>query len=131
MNLDSSWSHVIFRLSIQNEELKVNSQINVVDLAGSENGSLNTEQARKIEAGFINKSLTSLKWILNQIASNNHKFVRKVSSISKRDSKLTRLLSDTLNYNNCICMFVCVSPHKQNLAQTKESLEFATCMYPN
>ena len=65
MNIDSSRSHVVFWISLKNEENKINSTISIIDLAGSENGSMNEDKTWKTESGHINKSLSSLKRILN------------------------------------------------------------------
>ena len=81
------------------KEKKYNSQLNLVDLDGSENASKAKCKAIRIkEGGYINKSLLSLSNVINKLSQNNKSFV------NYRDSKLTRLLQTSFkrkfkNYN--------------------------------
>ena len=89
LNDTSSRSHTILTLKLVNNH--VCSKINLVDLAGSENvkesGATN---ARAQEASMINKSLLALGQVIAKLERNDP------GHIPYRDSKLTRLLRDSL-----------------------------------
>ena len=98
MNQESSRSHCIFTIKIQIKELnEANGEevvkvgkLNLVDLAGSENVERSgATKRRAAEAGNINKSLLALARVIKDLASHS-------GYISYRESKLTRLLQESL-----------------------------------
>ena len=112
-NKFSSRSHAILQISLErrtfNEE-KNNyniyfSKFLVVDLAGSERGGLEKGKRRE-EGANINKSLFTLGSCINILSDKN----KNGKFIPYRDSKLTRLLKDSLGGNILTVMLVCVSP---------------------
>ncbi|KAJ3115989.1 kinesin motor protein cin8 [Physocladia obscura] len=130
MNESSSRSHCIFTITVHIKEttpdgedlLKVG-KLNLVDLAGSENvGRSGAEKGRAKEAGMINQSLLTLGRVINSL-------VEKGLHIPYRESKLTRLLQDSLGGKTKTCIIaavvIAVSPAKANLEETLSTLDYA------
>ena len=123
MNDVSSRSHTIFTLTLyknyNGESFRV-SKINLVDLAGSENISRSGAQNQRAkEAGSINQSLLTLGRVINSLADKN-------THIPFRESKLTRLLQDSLGGNTKTALIATISPAKINSEETSSTLEYAT-----
>ncbi|CDO93442.1 unnamed protein product [Kluyveromyces dobzhanskii CBS 2104] len=123
MNDVSSRSHTIFTLTLyknyNGETFRV-SKINLVDLAGSENISRSGAQNQRAkEAGSINQSLLTLGRVINSLADKN-------THIPFRESKLTRLLQDSLGGNTKTALIATISPAKINSEETSSTLEYAT-----
>jgi len=122
----SSRSHTIFtitvltkRLTDSGEEYVSAGKLNLVDLAGSENiGRSGAENKRAAEAGLINKSLLTLGRVINAL-------VDKSAHIPYRESKLTRLLQDSLGGQTKTCIIATVSQSKSNLEETISTLDYA------
>lgn len=94
-------------------------KLNLVDLAGSENiGRSGAENKRAKEAGMINQSLLTLGRVINAL-------VERSPHIPYRESKLTRLLQDSLGGRTKTCIIAAVSPAKCNLEETLSTLEYA------
>ncbi|KAI8619445.1 P-loop containing nucleoside triphosphate hydrolase protein [Chytriomyces sp. MP71] len=126
MNEVSSRSHCIFTITVHIKEttadgedlLKVG-KLNLVDLAGSENvGRSGAERGRAKEAGMINQSLLTLGRVINSL-------VEKGMHIPYRESKLTRLLQDSLGGKTKTCIVAAVSPAKINIEETLSTLDYA------
>jgi len=124
LNDVSSRSHAIFTIllykKISDDKFTV-SKMNLVDLAGSENISRSgaTNQRAK-EAGSINQSLLTLGRVINSLsssASSNH--------IPYRESKLTRLLQDSLGGSTKTALITTISPAKINVEETSSTLDYA------
>lgn len=78
----------------------------MIDLAGSERGSKTNNKGKRMEEGAnINKSLLALANCINALRDK-----KKGSYINYRDSKLTRLLKDSLGGKSLTVMIVTVSP---------------------
>ncbi|EJS44079.1 cin8p [Saccharomyces arboricola H-6] len=123
MNDFSSRSHTIFTITLykkHQDELFRISKMNLVDLAGSENinrsGALNQ---RAKEAGSINQSLLTLGRVINAL-------VDKSGHIPFRESKLTRLLQDSLGGNTKTALIATISPAKVTSEETCSTLEYAS-----
>ncbi|CCF60644.1 hypothetical protein KAFR_0L00370 [Kazachstania africana CBS 2517] len=123
MNDFSSRSHTIFTITLFKEvkgEIFRLSKMNLVDLAGSENinrsGALNQ---RAKEAGSINQSLLTLGRVINSLADKN-------VHVPFRESKLTRLLQDSLGGNTKTALIATISPAKVTLEETCSTLEYAS-----
>lgn len=122
----SSRSHTVFtitayikRTSEDGEDYISAGKLNLVDLAGSENIQRSgAENKRAAEAGLINKSLLTLGRVINAL-------VDKGSHIPYRESKLTRLLQDSLGGRTKTCIIATVSPAKSNLEETISTLDYA------
>src|SRR6202000_1978637 len=94
-------------------------KLNLVDLAGSENIQRSgAENKRAAEAGLINKSLLTLGRVINAL-------VDKSMHIPYRESKLTRLLQDSLGGRTKTCIIATLSPAKINLEETMSTLDYA------
>lgn len=123
MNNVSSRSHSIFTITVvtnHQSEYAVKSKINLVDLAGSENiGKSGAENKRAREAGMINQSLLTLGRVINAL-------VDKSTHIPYRESKLTRLLQDSLGGATKTCIIASVGPANTNYEETLSTLEYAS-----
>ncbi|KAL2097857.1 hypothetical protein ACEWY4_007064 [Coilia grayii] len=126
MNLDSSHSHSVFTITIhvkeittEGEELVRTGKLNLVDLAGSENvGQSGAVDRRGREAGNINQSLLTLGRVITSL-------VERRSHVPYRESKLTRILQDSLGSHTRMSIIATVSPASINLEETLSTLEFA------
>ncbi|KAF2210966.1 hypothetical protein CERZMDRAFT_85869 [Cercospora zeae-maydis SCOH1-5] len=122
----SSRSHTVFTITVYQkrtsdagEDLICSGKLNLVDLAGSENIQRSgAENKRAAEAGLINKSLLTLGRVINAL-------VDKSSHIPYRESKLTRLLQDSLGGKTKTCIIATLSPAKSNLEETISTLDYA------
>ncbi|KAG5440280.1 hypothetical protein PCANB_001850 [Pneumocystis canis] len=122
----SSRSHSIFTITVHikdvmevGEDLLRVGKLNLVDLAGSENiGRSGAENKRAREAGMINQSLLTLGRVINAL-------VDRSQHIPYRESKLTRLLQDSLGGKTKTCIIATISPEKINLEETISTLEYA------
>uniref|UniRef100_A0AAQ5ZBP7 Kinesin-like protein n=1 Tax=Amphiprion ocellaris TaxID=80972 RepID=A0AAQ5ZBP7_AMPOC len=123
MNEHSSRSHSIFLINIKQENVETEQQLigklYLVDLAGSEKVSkTGAEGAVLDEAKNINKSLSALGNVISALAEGTK------SHVPYRDSKMTRILQDSLGGNCRTTMFICCSPSSYNDAETKSTLMF-------
>eukprot|EP00939_MAST-03C_sp_MAST-3C-sp1_P001214 g1214.t1 len=123
MNEQSSRSHSICTISIEQHlasGLTRLSKVNFVDLAGSESVK-KTKATGKVfkEARNINTSLHALGKCINALTDKNARHV------PYRDSKLTRILQESLGGNTKTTLLVCVSPHHDNFEETLSTLRFA------
>ncbi|KAF5953942.1 hypothetical protein HYC85_006798 [Camellia sinensis] len=126
LNKQSSRSHSLFSITIhikdatlEGEELIKCGKLNLVDLAGSENISRSgTREARAREAGEINKSLLTLGRVISAL-------VEHLGHVPYRDSKLTRLLRDSLGGRTKTCIIATVSPAVHCLEETLSTLDYA------
>ncbi|RCV33689.1 hypothetical protein SETIT_7G102100v2 [Setaria italica] len=126
-NLVSSRSHTIFTLTIESspsgesdaaEEVKL-SQLNLIDLAGSESSKTETTGLRRKEGSYINKSLLTLGTVIAKLTDG------KATHIPYRDSKLTRLLQSSLSGHGRISLICTVTPASSNSEETHNTLKFA------
>ncbi|KAM9337578.1 kinesin-1 heavy chain-like [Symphorus nematophorus] len=122
MNEHSSRSHSIFLINIKQEntqtEQKLTGKLYLVDLAGSEKvGKTGAEGTVLDEAKMINKSLSSLGIVIAALAEGS-------SYVPYRDSKMTRILQDSLGGNCRTTMVICCSPSSFNDAETRTTLQF-------
>jgi len=127
MNLESSRSHSVFMFTLgqTNKQTgsKKKSKLILVDLAGSESvGKTGAHGHTLNEAKHINKSLSALGNVINALSSSSG----ANSHIPYRDSKLTRLLSDSLGGNSKTCLIITCSPAGDNKEET-----LSTCRFGN
>jgi len=123
MNEHSSRSHSVFLINVKQENLenqkKLCGKLYLVDLAGSEKvGKTGVEGMGLEEAKNINKSLSALGNVIAALADGNK------SHIPYRDSKLTRILQESLGGNAKTTIVICASPASFNEAETKSTLDF-------
>lgn len=127
MNAESSRSHSIFTIIIESSEegddgkqhVKAG-RLNLVDLAGSERQSkTGASGATLVEAAKINLSLTALGNVISALVDG------KTKHIPYRDSKLTRLLQDSLGGNAKTVMVANLGPADYNYDETLSTLRYA------
>ncbi|XP_076011346.1 kinesin heavy chain-like isoform X2 [Genypterus blacodes] len=123
MNEHSSRSHSIFLINIKQEnmetEKKLSGKLYLVDLAGSEKVSkTGAEGAVLDEAKNINKSLSALGNVISALAEATK------THVPYRDSKMTRILQDSLGGNCRTTIIICCSPSVYNECETKSTLMF-------
>lgn len=127
-NQFSSRSHAILQISLEQKkkvrdvkEEIIYSKFLVVDLAGSERGGLE-RGIRREEGANINKSLLSLGNCINILSDKS----KAGNFVPYRDSKLTRLLKDSLGGNISTVMLACVSPSPMSYDDSVNTLNYAT-----
>lgn len=123
MNEHSSRSHSVFLINVKQENLenqkKLSGKLYLVDLAGSEKVSKTGAEGTVLdEAKNINKSLSALGNVISALADGNK------THIPYRDSKLTRILQESLGGNARTTIVICCSPASFNESETKSTLDF-------
>ncbi|KAI9476381.1 MAG: P-loop containing nucleoside triphosphate hydrolase protein, partial [Benjaminiella poitrasii] len=135
MNMSSSRSHAIFTISLKQQITKdedktkrLVSKFHFVDLAGSER--LKRTQAigdRQKEGIFINGGLLALGNVISALSEESSNSNKRVAQhVPYRDSKLTRLLQDSLGGNSHTLMLACVSASSSDYTETLNTLKYAT-----
>ncbi|KAK6590664.1 kinesin-like boursin [Cryptosporidium xiaoi] len=128
LNKSSSRSHCIFTITIHTKETNIDGEdvlkvgkLNLVDLAGSENiqrSGANAVKDRAKEAGMINQSLLTLGRVINALVDHS-------SYVPYRDSKLTRLLQDSLGGKTKTCIIATITSSSLYLEETLNTLDYA------
>ncbi|XP_015270648.1 PREDICTED: kinesin-like protein KIF3C [Gekko japonicus] len=127
MNEYSSRSHAIFVITVECSEIGPDGEdhirvgkLNLVDLAGSERQSkMGTQGERPKEASKINLSLSALGNVISALVDG------KSTHIPYRDSKLTRLLQDSLGGNAKTIMVATLGPASHSYDESLSTLRFA------
>ncbi|KAH6944554.1 hypothetical protein HPB50_003869 [Hyalomma asiaticum] len=124
MNMRSSRSHAIFTLIIEQQEKSSGDTITVakfhlVDLAGSEKAGKAKAVGERLKEGVtIDQGLLSLGNVITALCDGS-------SHVPYQNSKLTRLLQDSLGGNSHTVMIACVSPADSNFEETLNTLQYA------
>jgi kinesin family protein 5 len=123
MNAESSRSHSILVVTVTQKNVETGSmksgQLFLVDLAGSEKvGKTGASGQTLEEAKKINKSLSALGMVINSLTDT------KSSHVPYRDSKLTRILQESLGGNSRTTLIINCSPSSYNDAETLSTLRF-------
>ncbi|NXD11940.1 KIF4 protein, partial [Nothocercus nigrocapillus] len=127
MNSQSSRSHAIFTISVDQKKKSdknsiLHSKLHLVDLAGSERQKKTKAEGDRFKEGInINRGLLCLGNVISALGDEN----KKGGFVPYRDSKLTRLLQDSLGGNSHTLMIACVSPADSNLEETLNTLRYA------
>nr|XP_015840795.1 PREDICTED: kinesin-like protein KIF21A isoform X2 [Tribolium castaneum] len=134
MNTQSSRSHAIFTLHVKqqrivpltnsdtNEFETLTSKFHFVDLAGSERLKRTGATGERAKEGIsINCGLLALGNVISALGDKS----KKATHIPYRDSKLTRLLQDSLGGNSQTVMIACVSPSDRDFMETLNTLKYA------
>ena len=137
MHTHSSRSHAIFTMTLE-QYVKGNrkdmilvkkSKLHIVDLAGSERlKRTGAEGVRLRESVKINSGLLALGNVISALGSERPLRTPDSSSerhVPYRDSKLTRLLQDSLGGNSRTAMIACVSPLEEDMDETINTLKYA------
>lgn len=125
MNEHSSRSHAIFLITIEMGSIGDNGgirvgRLNLVDLAGSERQSKTGASGERLkEASKINLSLSALGNVISALVDG------KTTHVPYRDSKLTRLLQDSLGGNSKTIMVANIGPASYNYDETLTTLRYA------
>ena len=128
MNEISSRSHAIFTIILEQNilgekiDIRKISKLNLVDLAGSERIRITGAKGKQLEESKkINKSLSALGNVINALTEPKG----NINHIPYRDSKLTRLLEDSLGGNCITTLITMISPCQNFINETLSSLSFA------
>ncbi|CAD5219724.1 unnamed protein product [Bursaphelenchus okinawaensis] len=135
MNKESSRSHAIFSVHVQQDCLEtviteqgeeklasvISAKLHFVDLAGSERLKRTGATGERAKEGIcINCGLLALGNVINALTNP------KKGHVPYRDSKLTRLLQDSLGGNSRTLMVACASPNDVDFAETLNTLNYAS-----
>ena len=127
MNDVSSRSHAVFMITVEQLISKTGKQItkigklNLVDLAGSERTRITGATGKQLQESIkINKSLSALGNVINALTDTKER-----KHIPYRDSKLTRLLEDSLGGNCKTTMIATISPAQCSFNESLSTLNFA------
>ncbi|CAJ1336194.1 unnamed protein product [Effrenium voratum] len=123
MNVTSSRSHAVFQVRLERRDPRSEGvmigKLSMIDLAGSERASqTNNSGLRFLEGANINRSLLALGNCINALASGS-------SFVPFRDSKLTRLLKDSLGGSCRTVMIANISPNHLSYEDTLNTLKYA------
>ena len=127
MNDHSSRSHAIFIITVECSQMDDNGEahirvgkLNLVDLAGSERQAKTGAMGDRLkEASKINLSLSALGNVISALVDG------KSNHVPYRDSKLTRLLQDSLGGNARTVMVANIGPANYNYEETITTLRYA------
>ena len=128
MNEHSSRSHSIFTITIESSAVGADGKshikvgkLNIVDLAGSERQSKTGATGDRLkEATKINLSLSTLCHVISSLTDP------KCTYVPYRDSKLTRLLQDSLGGNTKTVMIANIGPSDYNIDESLSTLRYAS-----
>ena len=128
MNEHSSRSHSVFTITVESSEIDDQGEahikvgkLNIVDLAGSERQSKTGATGDRLkEASKINLSLSTLCHVISSLTDP------KCTYIPYRDSKLTRILQDSLGGNTKTVMIAALGPADYNIEETLSTLRYAS-----
>ena len=130
MNDVSSRSHAVFMIIVEQliSNLEINGKqitkigkLNLVDLAGSERTRITGATGKQLEESKkINKSLSALGNVINALTDSKER-----KHIPYRDSKLTRLLENSLGGNCKTTMIATISPAQCSFNESLSTLNFA------
>ena len=133
MNDQSSRSHAIFTITLEQREncgqageesATIKSKFHLVDLAGSERQSKTKAKGLRLKEGInINLGLLALGNVISVLGEDNPS--NKTRHVPYRESKLTRLLQDSLGGNSHTVMLACVSPADSNIEESLNTLRYA------
>ncbi|CAG9310966.1 unnamed protein product [Blepharisma stoltei] len=137
MNSQSSRSHAIFTINIEQQVLEdevtgekisetqeyMIAKFHFVDLAGSERAKRTGAVGATLKEGIsINKGLLCLGNVISALTEDS----KKSTHVPYRDSKLTRILQDSLGGNAKTYMIACISPAEINFEETLNTLKYAS-----
>ncbi|XP_041019613.1 kinesin-like protein KIN-4C isoform X4 [Juglans microcarpa x Juglans regia] len=139
MNSQSSRSHAIFTITMEQKKISqclagaINddlgddilcAKLHLVDLAGSERAKRTGADGMRFKEGIhINKGLLALGNVISALGDEKKR--KEGGHVPYRDSKLTRLLQDSLGGNSKTVMIACVSPADTNAEETLNTLKYA------
>ena len=133
-NEGSSRSHTVIKITIEASDrpefmkdpmktaaARTVSSLTMVDLAGSESAKAEVNKNQRVEGSYINKSLLTLGTVIHKLSDGG------AQHIPFRDSKLTRILSNSLSGNGARIAVVCtITPASTQAEETHNTLKFAS-----
>ena len=123
----SSRSHAIFTITIETvnpQGVLLTAKFHLVDLAGSERAKRTRAEGQTLKEGInINKGLLALGNVISALGDEERR--KEGGHVPYRDSKLTRLLQDSIGGNSKTLMIACVSPADTNLDESLNTLKYA------
>ncbi len=134
MNEASSRSHAIFTISIERHSIGFNNEFGIdenyvtskfvfVDLAGSERLKKTGATGNTLKEGInINLGLLELGNVISSLAIEK----KESKFINYRNSKLTRILQDSLGGNSNTYMIACISPAESNYEESLNTIKYAS-----
>ncbi|KAJ2450522.1 hypothetical protein EV183_004230 [Coemansia sp. RSA 2336] len=141
MNHTSSRSHAIFTVYLRQQDRRrqpagadegmpsIVSKIHFVDLAGSERIKRTGAAGDRAREGIsINAGLLALGNVISALGSTSgdkQQTPRRAPHVPYRDSKLTRLLQDSLGGNSQTLMLACISPSNRNNSESLNTIRYA------
>ncbi|KAJ9055385.1 Kinesin- motor protein, variant 2 [Entomophthora muscae] len=127
INTTSSRSHCIFTFTLRlkgSTSAVREGKLHIVDLAGAEDTKVSgASNQRAREAGCINQSLFTLNRVISALAASSG---NKSQHIPYRESKLTRILADSLGGSSKTCFIATVAPTHSCLDESINTLKYAT-----
>nr|AMS24212.1 kinesin 4-Ic protein [Marsilea vestita] len=135
MNSRSSRSHAIFTITVEQKRISepnstdggddfLCAKLHLVDLAGSERAKRTGADGVRFKEGVhINKGLLALGNVISALGDDKKR--KEGGHVPYRDSKLTRLLQDSLGGNSRTVMIACISPADSNAEETLNTLKYA------
>ncbi|CAL0312843.1 unnamed protein product [Lupinus luteus] len=142
MNNQSSRSHAIFTITLEQMhklhsisssnytseedmgEEYISAKLHLVDLAGSERAKRTGSDGLRLQEGIhINKGLLALGNVISALGDEKKR--KEGAHVPYRDSKLTRLLQDSLGGNSKTVMIACISPADINAEESLNTLKYA------
>ncbi|QHN92582.1 Chromosome-associated kinesin [Arachis hypogaea] len=126
MNSQSSRSHAIFTITMEQKsgDDVLCAKLHLVDLAGSERAKRTGADGMRLKEGIhINKGLLALGNVISALGDERKR--KEGGHVPYRDSKLTRLLQDSLGGNSKTVMIACVSLADTNAEETLNTLKYA------
>ncbi|KAI6233904.1 Kinesin-like protein [Aphelenchoides fujianensis] len=135
-NQQSSRSHALLQVTLYKNSVQ-HGKLFLIDLAGSERAANSLNHGKRLKEGAaINRSLLALGNVINALSSGRMAFVEKQAKqtfsgnkaryVNFRDSKLTRLLKDSLGGNSKTIMLAHVTPSSLNYDETYNTLVYAS-----
>ncbi|KAJ8762159.1 hypothetical protein K2173_007313 [Erythroxylum novogranatense] len=131
LNETSSRSHQILRLTVESSSREnlssgkcstLTAAVNFVDLAGSERASQTLAAGARLKEGsHINRSLLTLGTVIRKLSKGRN------GHVPYRDSKLTRILQNSLGGNARTAIICTMNPAHCHVEQSKNTLSFASC----
>ncbi|XP_017981163.1 PREDICTED: kinesin-like protein KIN-7F [Theobroma cacao] len=131
LNETSSRSHQILRLTVESSardyagaenSSMLAASVNFVDLAGSERASQTLSAGARLKEGcHINRSLLTLGTVIRKLSKGRN------AHVPYRDSKLTRILQNSLGGNARTAIICTMNPARSHVEQSRNTLLFASC----
>uniref|UniRef100_A0AAQ4QEM4 Kinesin-like protein n=1 Tax=Gasterosteus aculeatus aculeatus TaxID=481459 RepID=A0AAQ4QEM4_GASAC len=126
-NQTSSRSHAVLQVAVKQQSRSRDllqevrfARLFMIDLAGSERAAQTQNRGQRLKEGaHINRSLLALGNCINALSDKNGKYV------NYRDSKLTRLLKDSLGGNSRTVMIAHISPASVGFEESRNTLAYA------